>query len=248
MSFSDPLGAATVARLRFCRPGEQVLWAAYREVFYLDIEGLDPFREPRKGVLSRGAQGIGGFMLVEVLLGGGDDSGPDKPPPADLLAFGPAPGCHVHQAMSGIAAPGRRQRRLWVLTPSRLGVLGIRPPHPERPEQPIPEGRSLMRKAAGFGKGLVDTGRDIAKIVTDNRRRYGDNVEGEPVVIPDWAPLLEFGRDRIGGVAVTERRRKRGSVPCARISLTDGSGLDFLLPAGDPALPGHVAALMGVAR
>jgi hypothetical protein len=236
MDFSAPLGPGMAARHRVCRPGEQLLWAAYRRVFYFDVEGLDPLGAPRKNALSRGARalgrGVGDFVLTgigEVLLGGGDESGNDKPPPADHLLFGPGPGCLAHQVVPRIGAgPGQRGNRLWVLTSARLAVAAPRPAEAELE----PEGeRSLLSKAVGFGKGVLDVGRDIAKIVTDNRRRYGENVEGEPVAVPDLVERAEFPRELIASVQPAERNRKS----CLRVSFRDGSGVDFLLDDLDTA-------------
>ncbi|GLY80619.1 hypothetical protein Airi01_088860 [Actinoallomurus iriomotensis] len=244
MAMSEPLGAATAARHRFCRPDEQLLWAAYRRVFYFDLLGHDPYGKPRKSLLRRGAEGFGGFLLdgVEVMLGDdeGGESG-DRPPPPDLIVFGPAPGCLAHRAATEFGTPGTSGRRLWALTAHRLGVLAVAPP-PDPPKKK--ENRSLARRAAGFGKGLVETGRDIGRILADSRERYGDNIEGEPLALPEWSPVQEFARERIVSVGPDTRAQGRRTVPCLRVVLADGSGLDFLLPTADPAMVEHLAVLV----
>ncbi|SDC73404.1 hypothetical protein [Actinokineospora iranica] len=245
MDHSAPLGAGLVGRLRVCGPGERLLWASYRQVFYFDVEGLDPLGAPRKNAMSRGAlafgRGVGEFVLTgvgEVLFGGGDESGNDKPPAADHLVFGPGPGCLAHQAVPGIGAePGKRMNRLWVLTTARLAVAAPRPvPEPE-PEAP----KSLLGKAVGFGKGVLDVSRDIAKIVTDNRRKYGANIEGEPVAVPDLVQVADFPRALIASVQVVNRKRDA----CLRVSFIDGSGVDFIL---DQDSAHHAVELSGGTR
>ncbi|MBC6456665.1 hypothetical protein [Actinomadura sp. HBU206391] len=243
MSFSDPLGAATVARFGLCRPNEQLLWATYRKVLHYDIEGLEASGRRRKGPLRRGGYDVVASAVsgVHEILGGDGILGAGPPAP-DLLVFGPAPGCHAHQAGAGIAAPGRPQKRLWVLTSTRLAVFKV-----GGPQSGEPEDGSLVDKAARFGKGLVDAGKGIAELATDTRERYGDNIEGEPITAPEWSTVTEFRREHIAGVAVVERGDERNR-PCIRVSLMDGSGFDFLLPEGDPAMLEYIAVLTSGTR
>ncbi|MGW0517229.1 hypothetical protein [Crossiella sp. NPDC003009] len=250
MDFSRPLGPGLLAR-QHCRPGERLLWATRGQVFYYDVDGLDPLGQPRKNALVRGVgavgRGVGGFVLTgigEVLLGGGNDSSSDKPPEADHLIFGPRPGCLAEATVARLGvAPGKRVGRLWMLTSTRLAVLGPRPaPEPPPEPEPAPQTRSLLGKATGLGKGLLDVGRDIAKIVADTRRSYGAHVEGEPVPVPDLVPLAEIPRQRIAAVHAVDRKRE----PCLRVSLVDGSGVDFRL--ADPELAARVVELTNGTR
>lgn len=215
MNFSDPLGAATQAR-PFLHPGEQLLWAAYGRVVNFDVRGLTPEGRPAKGLLRKlgsGAAGIAGDFVTEA-LGGGDDSGPDRPPAPQVVAFGDRAGVLAHEFLREIPVQAAI-RRLWVLTPRRLLVLDEPVPAPE----PSPE-KSFLGKAIGFG-------RDVATIFTDRTKTYGGNREGEPIALREFGPVAELPRDRIAGVAVAERDRK----PVLRMSLVDGSGLDFRFDA-----------------
>src|ERR1700754_208182 len=205
MSFSDPLGAATVARFRLCRPDEQLLWATYRKVLHYDIEGVENSGRRRWGPVRRrgyNAVAVGVSGVYEVL--GGDGFWGAGPPGADLLVFGPAPGCHAHRAGPVVAASGLPQKRLWMLTSTRLAVFKVGGPQSGKPEE-----TSLVDKAARAGMGLVDAGKALAEMAMDTREKYGDNIEGEPVSVPEWSVVTEFRREHIAGVAVVERGDER---------------------------------------
>ncbi|SFW50912.1 hypothetical protein [Amycolatopsis australiensis] len=212
MNLSDPLGAATQAR-PYLRPGEQLRWAAYGRGFAFDVRGLTPDGQPAKGLLRKIGSGAAEFVAEAI---SDNDSGPDRPPPPQVVAFGGRAGVLAHEFLRGIpvSAP---IRRLWVLTPLRLLVLDERvpvaPPEPEK---------SFLGKAIGFG-------RDVAAILTDRTKTYGDNREGEPIALRDFVPVAELPRDRIARVDVAERGRK----PVLRMSLVDGSGVDFRFDADD---------------
>lgn len=215
MIFADPLGPGRAARQYLCQPGEQLLWATYRRTFYYAVDGLDQLGAPGRSLFTRGisavGRGLGDFALTA--LGGGGDSGDDRPPPADHLVFGPGPGCLAHTAASAFE-PGKRVDRLWALTSARL-VLAYRFAEPE----PEPVAKSFLGKAVEFGK-------DIGKILTDNRMKYGEHVEGEPIPVPEHRIIAEFPRAQIAAV-----QSSPGSV---RVMLVDGSGFEFLLPEPVP--------------
>ena len=224
MNFSDPLGAATQARPHLY-PGEPLLWAAYGRVINFDVRGLTPDGRPAKGLLRKLGSGAAGFAgdFVSEALGGGDDSGSDRPPAPQVVAFGDRAGVLAHEFLRGIPVQAAI-RRLWVLTPRRLLVL----------DEPVPEAepeaeKSLLGKAIGFGREVAQFGRDVAEILTDRTKTYGDNREGEPIALREFRPAAELARDRIARAEIAERDRK----PVLRMSLVDGSGLDFRFDADE---------------
>lgn len=205
MIFSAPLGPGHVARQQVCRAGESLVWAMYRRTFYYAVDGLDQLGAPGRSLFTRGVsavgRGMGDFALT--VLGGGGDTADDKAPPADHLVFGPSAGCVAAQAASRFE-PGKRVDRLWALTSTRLVVA-------ERHREPVPEPSSFLGKAIGFGK-------EVGKILADNRRKFGEHVEGEPVAVPEHRVVAEFPRAQI-----LDARP-------GRVTFVDGSGFEFLLP------------------
>lgn len=177
---AEPLGPAATAHLRVCRPGEPVLWAAYARAHYYDIPGLDEKGQPKKNALVRGVGGLLGGLVDAAI---GSDEGPDRPPPADVIVFGPAPDCLAHRHLP----PGPPCRQLWTLTPQRLAL----------------------------------------------------HVEGEPVEPMLTESVFDIPRSEIAGLAPAVR----GRVPVLRLSLVDGSGLDFLVAMTDREEVEYAAAL-----
>jgi hypothetical protein len=216
--FSAPLGPGHVARQRVCQAGEQLQWAMYRRTFYYVVTGLDQFGAPGRSLFTRGVSAVGRGIgdLALTMLSGGDDSGPDKPPAADHLVFGPGPSGAAVRALSRFE-PGTKVDQLWALTSTRL-VVAARHVEPE-PEPAV--SKSFLGKAVGFGK-------ELGKILVDNRRRFGEHVEGEPVAVPDYRVVVEFPRSQIAEV--------RTSGSGSQVVLFDGSGFEFLLD--QPAVTG----------
>ncbi|MFI6097995.1 hypothetical protein ACIA8G_20750 [Lentzea sp. NPDC051213] len=209
MIFSAPLGPGHAAR-QLCRAGERLRWAMYRRTFYYAVDGLDQLGAPGRSLFTRGVSAVGRGVgdLALTMLGGGGDAGADKAPAADHLVFGPGPSCLAAQALSRFQ-PGARADRLWALTSDRL-VLAERYVAPE----PV-AAQSFLGKAVGFGK-------EIGKILADNRRKFGEHIEGEPVAVPEYRVVAEFPLAQIADAAP------------ARVTLSDGSGFEFLLE--DPAV------------
>ena len=221
---AEPLGPATVARKLVLRPGEdRLLWAAYAKAHYFDIPGLHPDGSPRPNAAVRGAGKVGDFFgdVLSAALGAEED-GRDRPPPADLIAFGSAPDCMAHRYLRGVPSVSAALRRLWTLTPQGLTLHTEVAPPAVRVE---PAGSLLTR----FGGGLVKLGREIADIVTDNRMTFGANVEDEPIALPTLEPLVEIPRSQIAGFSVAQRK----SAAVLRLLLVDGSGVDFLVAMTD---------------
>ncbi|WP_235191132.1 hypothetical protein [Amycolatopsis rifamycinica] len=221
LNLSAPLGAATQAR-PYLRPGEPPRWAAYGRVLAFDVRGLTPEGQPDKSLLRKLGSGVAGFAGDVVLeaIAGGDDSGSGKPPPPQVIAFGDRAGVLAHEFLRGIP-PRAAIQRLWVLTPARLLVLDAPVPPPE--PAPEPE-KSLLGKAVGFGRGVAKFGKDVAGILTDRTKTYGENREGEPIGLREFTPVAELPGPRIARVD----RAKRGREPVLRVSLVDGSAFDFL--------------------
>jgi hypothetical protein len=213
--FSAPLGPGHVARQHLCRAGESLVWAMYRRTFYYAVDGLDQLGAPSRSLLTRGlsAVGRGAGDLALTFVGGGGDSGDDKAPAADHLVFGPSGSSLAVVALSRFE-PGTRSHRLWALTSTRLVIAHqvVAPP-------PEPEPKSLLGKAIGFG-------RDIGKILADNRLKFGEHVEGEPVAVPEYRVDVEIPRAQIASVE---------SGASLRVVLVDGSGFEFLVPPPVPA-------------
>ncbi|MFI5612459.1 hypothetical protein [Amycolatopsis sp. NPDC051903] len=222
MNLADPLGAATQARPHL-RPDETVLWAAYGSVLGYDVRGLDEFGNPAKGLLRKVGSGLADFAggVVDAALSDEDSgsSGTAQGPPA-VVVFGDRPGLLAESLVRGSGAS------LWALTTARLVLLRV-VVAPEPVEEPE---KSLLGKAIGFGRGVARFGKDVAEIVTDRRKTYGDNHEGEPVARKDFEVAAELPRARITGFAVAQRDRKPG----LRMSLVDGSGFDLRFGADEP--------------
>jgi len=218
---AEPLGPATVARRLVLRPGEgRLLWAAHAKAHYYDIPGLYPDGSPKPNAVARGAGKVGDFLgdVLSAAMGSEEDDR-DRPPPADLIVFGTAPDCMAHRYLRGVPSVSAVLRRLWTLTP--LGLTLHTEIVPRTAAAPEPTG-SFFAKAAG---GIAKIGREIADIVTDNRMRFGANVEDEPIALPTLEPLLEIPRGRIAGFSLAQRK----STPVLRLLLADGSGVDFLV-------------------
>jgi hypothetical protein len=206
--FSAPLGPGHVARQQVCRAGESLVWAMYRQTFYYAVDGLDKLGAPGRSLFTRGlsavGRGAGELALTMLSGGGGDQSSADKAPAADHLVFGPSGDSLAVRALSQFE-PGTRAHRLWALTSERL-VIAVR----AEAAAPEPQPSSLLGKAIGFGK-------DIGKILTDNRMKFGDHVEGEPIAVPEYRVVLEIPRAQIA------------EAQPGRVVLVDGSGFEFLL-------------------
>lgn len=213
---ADPLGPATVARTLVHQPGEgQPLWAAYATAHYYDIPGLNPDGTPKQSAFARK---VGDF--VSATLGGGDDQ--DSPPP-DLIVWGSGLDCLAHRFMRHVPSVSAALRRLWTFTPQRLAL------HTETASAEPEHGGGFLAKAARVGSGLAKMGREIAAKVSDNRVKFGANVEDEPVALPTLEPVAEIPRSRIAGFEVAYR----GPAPVLRLRLVDGSGVDFLVGMTD---------------
>ncbi len=210
MIFSAPLGPGHVARQHVCRADESLGWAMYRRTFYYAVDGLDQLGAPGRSLFTRGASAVGRGMgdLALTMLGGGGDSGDDKAPAADHLVFGPSPDCAAVRTLARFE-PGKPVDRLWALTSARL-VIAERYVAP-----PAAEPSSFLGKAIGFGK-------EVGKILADNRKKYGEHLEGEPVAVPEYRVVAEFPRAQI-----------LDAQP-GRVTFVDGSGFEFLL--GRPAV------------
>lgn len=212
MIFSAPLGPGHTAR-RLCQ-GETLRWAMYRQTFYYAVDGLDQLGAPGRSLFTRGASAVGRGVgdLALTMLGGGGDSGDDKSPAADHLVFGSSPDCLAARVLSRFE-PGKRADRLWALTSTRLVVA-------ERhlvPASPAPESKSFLGKAVGFG-------RELGKILADNRKKFGEHVEGEPIAVPDYRVVFELPLAQIADV--------QSSAQALRVVLLDGSGFEFVLGKG----------------
>lgn len=210
MIFSAPLGPGHVARQQLCRAGESLQWAMYRQTFYYAVDSLDRLGAPSRSLLTRGLSAVGrgaGDLALTMLSGGGDDPSDDKAPAADHLVFGPSGSSLAVRAMSRFS-PGGRLNRLWALTSTRL-VMAQRVAAPEPPAA-----SSFLGRAIGFGK-------DVGKILTDNRRKFGEHLEGEPVAVPEYRVTAEIPRAQIADVQFG---------PSVRVVLVDGSGFEFLVP------------------
>ncbi|MEW2500165.1 hypothetical protein ACQPXB_01240 [Amycolatopsis sp. CA-161197] len=220
MNLADPLGAATQARPHL-RADERLLWAAFGGVTGYDVRGLDEFGNPAKSLMRKVGSGLADFAggVVDAALSGDEDSGSGgtgpNPKPA-VVVFGDRSGLLAEQLVRG-ARPA-----LWVLTTSRLLLLRV-----VVPEEPAVEPeKSLLGKAMGFGRGMAKFGKDVAEIVTDRRKTYGENREGEPVAPREFEEAAALPREQIAGFAVARSG--------LRMSLVDGSGFELRFGAEEP--------------
>ncbi|QRP45844.1 hypothetical protein [Amycolatopsis sp. FDAARGOS 1241] len=222
MNLADPLGAATQARPHL-RAEETLLWAAYGGVVGYDVRGLDELGHPAKGLLRKVGSGLADFAggVVDAALSDEDSgsSGTTQAPPA-VVVFGDRTGLLAESLVRGSGTA------LWVLTTARLVLLRVVVP-PEPVEEPE---KSLLGKAVGFGRGLAKFGKDVAELIADRSKTFGENREGEPVARKDFEVAAELPRAQITGFAVARRGRKPG----LRVSLVDGSGLDLRFGAEEP--------------
>ncbi|MGW4482839.1 hypothetical protein ACWEOE_03270 [Amycolatopsis sp. NPDC004368] len=214
MNLADPLGAATQARPHL-RADERLLWAAYGGRVAYDVPGLDEFGQPAKSLLRKVGSGLSGFAggVVDAALSS-EDSGSG----ATVVA----PAVVVLGDRTGLVAEGlvRSGAALWVLTTARLVLLrAVVVP------EPAPE-PSLLGKAIGFGRGMAKFGKDVAEIVTDRRKIYGENREGEPVARREFEEAASLPREQIIGFAVARHG--------LRMSLVDGSGFELRFGAEEP--------------
>jgi hypothetical protein len=218
IDFSDPVGAATYAR-RHVRPGERLLWATHGRTLNYDVRGLTPLGKPKPGVLAK----VGGGVLDAVLDG---DDGSDARPDPHVVAFGR----HVPEFLTGMTAE-YPFTRVWALTTDRLVVLEEVRPAPEPGAGA--GGGSFLSRAVRFGK-------DVADVFADRTKTYGRHKEGQPVPVHDTAVRAEVHRPAIAGFEVARRDRR----PCLRMSLVDGTGVDFRLDRWqEPAVFDRMLAL-----
>ncbi|MEV4595993.1 hypothetical protein AB0K15_01155 [Amycolatopsis sp. NPDC049253] len=222
MNLADPLGAATQARPHL-RADERLLWAAYGGVTGYAVRGLDESGQPAKSVLRKVGSGLADFAggAVDAALSSEDSgSGGSVAPEPAVVVFGD----HTGMAAEGLVRGSRAS--LWALTSARLVLLRV-VVAPEPAEEPE---KSLLGKAMGFGRGMAKFGKDVAEIVTDRRKTYGANREGEPVALREFEVAASLPREQIAGFAVASRDRKPG----LRMSLVDGSGLDLRFGVAEP--------------
>lgn len=201
IDFSDPVGAATHAH-RHVRPDERLLWATHGRVLNYDVRGLTPLGKPKPSVLSKVGEGV-----LDAIFDG--DDGSDSRPNPHVVAFGR----HPPHFLAGLPAE-YSFTRVWALTTQRLMVLQEVQQQPD----PKPEGGSFLTKAVRFGK-------EVAEIFADRTKTYGRHKEGEPVTVFETKVRAEVHRSAITGFEVARRDRR----PCLRMSLVDGTGLDFRL-------------------
>ncbi len=58
-----------------------------------------------------------------------------------------------------------------------------------------------------------------------------------------YVPVHEFPREQIAAVGVISRQLENGDEFCLRVSLADGSGVDFRLFSNDPAVAARATEL-----
>ncbi|MEV4312186.1 hypothetical protein [Actinocrispum sp. NPDC049592] len=226
IDFSKPVGPATYA-MRQLRPNERLLWATYGTRLRYDVRGLDDHGEPDRSVLAKIGSGVGGAVL-EVISPTEDY---DRPDPPQLVVFGG----HRPEFLRGLPIRPGTGLRVWALTSERFMVIdGVAPVQAPEPA-PEPD-RSLLAKAIGFGKAVVAVGKDLAQSFAEATRSYGSNTAGEPVAIRPTQVCGEVPRQGIAGFAVARHGSLLRGRPCLRMSLVDGTGVDFLLDSKDPAL------------
>jgi hypothetical protein len=226
IDFSKPVGPATYA-LQHLRPNERLLWATYGTRLRYDVRGLDDHGNPDRSVLSKIGSGAAGAVL-EVISPTEDY---DRPDPPHLVVFGD----RMPDFLRGLPTRPGSGLRVWALTDQRFVVLDevlrVAPPKPA----PDPD-RSLFAKAVGFGKAVVEVSKDLAQAFADGTRTYGRNRAGEPVAILETQVSAELARPGIAGFAVAKHGSLLRGRPCLRMSLVDGSGVDFLLDSKDSGL------------
>jgi hypothetical protein len=225
IDFSRPVGPATYAR-QHLRPNERLLWAAYGTRLHYDVRGLDAQGNPDRSVLAKIGSGVGGALL-EVISP--TDEGGDRPDPPQLVVFGD----RQPDFLRGLPTRPATSLRVWALTSERFTVVDELLPVRTEPEPAPDPDRSLLARAIGFGKTVLEVGKDLAQSFAEGTRTYGTNRAGEPVATRVCA---ELARPGIAGLAVARHGSLLRGRPCLRMSLVDGAGIDFLLDSKDPAL------------
>ncbi|SHG85880.1 hypothetical protein [Streptoalloteichus hindustanus] len=181
---------------------------------HFDVNGLDRFGQ-RTSVATRSLRALSDGLEYTNNLGGVEHSGIPR-----LTVFGGHPDC---SAMTLVAGRETLGFGYWIITPSRLAWVTLPQPAEESSSQG-PE-QSLLGLARGIGSGLRGLlGDKEAEKDTENK-----DVE-KPPPPPPMVTVLQVPRQEIA-VSVAERRMpaayNREKIGCLRLTLPDGSGLDF---------------------
>ncbi|MGW5647971.1 hypothetical protein ACWEV3_00840 [Saccharopolyspora sp. NPDC003752] len=229
MTVSGKLGAALVARQWWCQAGEPILWAVWQVGETYRVAGCDENGFPKKTTGSRFARAAGRAVasagdaavtgLLTAAFGGTDDRGPrsTKRSP-DLTVVGSMPDCSAMRLIrSESPERGGTYRQLWVLTPTRLGVLV---PVVEPKDEGASDGiRQLSRGWGDVGRALVGRAPE----------EFGKNKPGEPLRGEEVLAWFELSRSDVAGCRLAGDTRYPGQVRHCALLLPDGSG--FVLNA-----------------
>lgn len=243
MTVSGGLGPALTARRWWCRPDEPILWAVWQSEPGYRVKGRDERGVPKASIGTKISRGIGKaaseagpaalYVIGTALFGGGEDSGKfnSKRGIAGLTIVGGEKDCAAVQLFdSNVPLGAQYLPSLWVLTPTRLGVLAAKfEPAPKRTPAPVASD-GLGGHIQQLGRGWGDVGRVL---VGSTPEKFGGNEPGAPVRGPEALPWFEIPRTDIAECNVVGPKGKEDEWRHCGVQLADGSA--FVLNGKTPA-------------
>nr|WP_042179676.1 hypothetical protein [Kibdelosporangium sp. MJ126-NF4]CEL13958.1 hypothetical protein [Kibdelosporangium sp. MJ126-NF4]CTQ88327.1 hypothetical protein [Kibdelosporangium sp. MJ126-NF4] len=209
---TDTAGPATHARTAL-NPGEPLLWATFAKHVRCEQRGIGAV----PGKLAKA-----GLSTLEGIIAAFDDlPDADAAPTPDVISFFRSD--QDLAAQYGARLTGS-SRTLFMLTPARMHIaaLGSHPDdaQPEPAPEPEPVGKKKNRFAAFVGD-VIETGKDIAAVVTSDTKPRRRTVSVHPL-----RPLVDIPRAQIAGFDIESDGLAR-KVHYLRMELTDRSGFEF---------------------
>lgn len=239
------------ARRDWCGAGEPVLWALWQVGHVFRVKGLkesgvvdDSFGMKLGRGVGRATKGAGPaalYVLGTAVFGGGEDSGRSgtttREP--DLTIAGDNKDCAAVQLIRTPRPEGAEFRtKLWVLTPTRLGVLvASRAPAPKDAPAPVESG--ITGHVRQLGRGWGDVGRALAGTTPE---KFGKNEPGEPLDALEVSSWLEIAPGDVADFSVVGPQKSSPQWRHCALQLADGSG--FVLNGKTPADAQHMVEAM----
>jgi hypothetical protein len=232
------LGGVLAARQNVCRPDEVIrlhVACNINRIRY-DIGGMS--WEGRTGAGRAAESGENAALWVDNLMSEEDASGRSLP---SAIVFGANPACVMGQAILPLRDLARNG--MWLLTSERL--CWVEEVSPAAAADATAEDGSMWARARKIGAGVRDFSRDVVDVLQD-KLPYTPH---EPIPLADLVVRVEFSVQHIASVSPAHRRLPSeyqtgvGSLgsPVLRVTLHDGSGVDFYI--GNDTLVQRVHAM-----